>query len=67
MIALNLVAPIKLLRGFAGAMKEHRYGRIVNMASIAGRSIKGRTLCLQCDKKRDSWSDKYFGSRAGRI
>ena len=28
MIALNLVAPIKLLRGFAGAMKEHRYGKI---------------------------------------
>lgn len=34
MMAVNLIAPIKLLRGFTGAMKEHRYGRIVNIASI---------------------------------
>ena len=34
MMTVNLIAPIKLLRGFTGAMKEHRYGRIVNIASI---------------------------------
>ena len=34
MMALNLVAPIKLIRGFAGKMKENQYGRIVNIGSI---------------------------------
>ena len=34
MTALNLIAPIKLIRGFAGKMKENRYGRIVNIGSI---------------------------------
>ncbi|TRZ88538.1 MAG: SDR family oxidoreductase [Methanosarcinales archaeon] len=32
--AINLVAPIKLIRGFAGAMKRQKYGRIVNIGSI---------------------------------
>ena len=49
MINVNLVAPIKLLRGFTGAMKEHHYGRIVNIASIwaivskAGRCVYSAT------------------------
>ena len=34
MMALNLVAPIKLIRGFAGKMKENQYGRIANIGSI---------------------------------
>lgn len=34
MIAVNLIAPIKLLRGFTGEMKKRGYGRIVNIASI---------------------------------
>lgn len=41
MIATNLVAPIKLLRGFTGAMKEHHYGRIVNIGSIWAVVSKG--------------------------
>lgn len=49
MIQINLVAPIKLLRGFVGNMKEQKYGRIVNIGSIwavvskAGRSIYSAT------------------------
>lgn len=34
MISTNLVAPIKLLRGLIGGMKDNHYGRIVNIASI---------------------------------
>lgn len=41
MIATNLVAPIKLLRGLVGAMKEKQYGRIVNIASIWAVVSKG--------------------------
>ncbi|OLN32149.1 SDR family NAD(P)-dependent oxidoreductase [Desulfosporosinus metallidurans] len=31
---INLIAPIMLLRGFVGKMKEFRYGRIINIGSI---------------------------------
>lgn len=45
MIATNLIAPIKLLRGLVGSMKEKRYGRIVNIGSIwAVVSKSGRTV-----------------------
>lgn len=36
MIAINLTAPIKLLREFVGNMKQAQYGRIVNIGSIWG-------------------------------
>lgn len=41
MIQTNLVAPIKLLRGFTGEMKKHHYGRIVNIGSIWAVVSKG--------------------------
>lgn len=42
---INLISPIQLLRGFCGPMKEHRYGRIVNIGSIwAVVSKAGRTV-----------------------
>ena len=45
MIATNLIAPIKLLRGLVGSMKKKRYGRIVNIGSIwAVVSKSGRTV-----------------------
>lgn len=31
---INLIAPIKLIKGFIGKMKENNYGRIVNIGSI---------------------------------
>lgn len=45
MININLVAPIKIIRGFTETMKKNKYGRIVNIGSIwaivskPGRSI----------------------------
>lgn len=49
MMQVNLIAPIKLLRGFVGNMKKQKYGRIVNIGSIwavvskGGRSIYSAT------------------------
>lgn len=40
-MATNLVAPIKLLRGFVGNMKKNNYGRIINIASIWAVVSKG--------------------------
>jgi len=42
---VNLVSPLKLLRSFVPAMKESRYGRIVNIGSIWSIvSKRGRTV-----------------------
>lgn len=41
MMNVNLVAPIKLIRGFAAGMKERKYGRIVNIGSIWAVVSKG--------------------------
>lgn len=35
-IKVNLVAPLKLIRGLTSHMKKKRYGRIINISSIAG-------------------------------
>lgn len=49
MINVNLVAPMKLLRGMVGSMKAQHYGRIVNIGSIwasvskAGRCVYSAT------------------------
>lgn len=45
MIQVDLIAPIKLLRGLVPAMKERKYGRIVNIGSIwAAVSKPGRCI-----------------------
>ena len=41
MMQINLISPIRLLRGFVGKMKEKRYGRIVNFGSIWATVSKG--------------------------
>lgn len=49
MMNVNLIAPIRLIRGLVVPMKERRYGRIVNIASIwavvskAGRCVYSAT------------------------
>lgn len=41
MMATNLVAPIKIIRGLVGGMKQKKYGRIVNIGSIWAVVSKG--------------------------
>lgn len=45
MMEVNLIAPIRLIRGIVPNMKKQRYGRIVNIGSIWGLAGKpGRTV-----------------------
>lgn len=45
MLQVDLIAPIKLIRGFVGAMKKNGYGRIINIGSIwAAVSKPGRCI-----------------------
>lgn len=45
MINVNLIAPMKLIRGFVGGMKAQKYGRIINIGSIwAAVSKTGRCV-----------------------
>lgn len=41
MMSVNLLSPIRLLRGFVPYMKEQKYGRIVNIGSIWAVVSKG--------------------------
>lgn len=45
MMQVNLVSPLKILRAFVPAMKQKRYGRIVNIGSLWGIvSKRGRVV-----------------------
>ena len=45
MMNVNLIAPIRLIRGVVNNMKKQKYGRIVNVGSIWGLAGKpGRTV-----------------------
>ena len=42
---MNVIAPFKIISGVVEKMKQHKFGRIVNISSIWGqKSKKGRTL-----------------------
>ena len=44
MMNVNLISPLRLIRGFVPVMREYRFGRIVNIGSIWGVISKpGRT------------------------
>ena len=47
MMQINLISPIRLLRGFVGKMKEKRYGRITNTLAVelAPYNILVNTVC----------------------
>lgn len=41
-IQINLIAPIKIVRGFVGNMKKNKWGRIVNISSAFGVIARGK-------------------------
>jgi 3-oxoacyl-[acyl-carrier protein] reductase len=41
-IQVNLTAPIKLIRGLVGNMKENKWGRIINISSMFGVISRGK-------------------------
>jgi 3-oxoacyl-[acyl-carrier protein] reductase len=49
-IQVNLVAPIKLIRGIVGHMKQNRYGKIVNISSVFGIVSKEKRALYSATK-----------------
>ena len=49
-LQINLVAPLRLVRGLAPGMMERRYGRIVNISSIWSMVSKPRRITYAASK-----------------
>jgi 3-oxoacyl-[acyl-carrier protein] reductase len=49
-LQVNLIAPLRLIRGLAPAMMEQCYGRIVNISSIWGMVAKPRRVSYTLSK-----------------
>jgi 3-oxoacyl-[acyl-carrier protein] reductase len=49
-IQINLIAPIKLVRGFVGNMKKNKWGRIVNISSAFGIVARGKQVLYASTK-----------------
>ena len=49
-LQINLVAPLRLIRGLVPAMMERRYGRIVNISSIWSMVSKPRRITYAASK-----------------
>jgi len=47
---INLIAPIKLIRGFVGNMKKNKWGRIVNISSMFGIVARGKQVLYSASK-----------------
>lgn len=49
-IQVNLIAPIKLIRGVVGGMKSRKWGRIVNMSSAFGIVARAKQILYVATK-----------------
>ena len=49
-VQINLVAPIRLIRGFVGNMKENHWGRIINISSMFGTVARGKQVLYSATK-----------------
>jgi 3-oxoacyl-[acyl-carrier protein] reductase len=49
-LQVNLGAPLRLIRGLSGGMKERRYGRIVNLSSVWGSVSRLRRVTYSASK-----------------
>lgn len=49
-IQINLIAPIRLVRGFVGNMKKNKWGRIINVSSIFGIVARGKQVLYSASK-----------------
>jgi len=47
---VNLIAPIKIVRGFVGNMKQNKWGRIVNISSMFGVIARGKQTLYSSTK-----------------
>ncbi len=49
-IQVNLIAPIRLIRGFIGNMKKNKWGRIINISSAFGIVARGKQVLYSATK-----------------
>ncbi len=49
-IQINLIAPIRIVRGFVGNMKKNKWGRIVNTSSVFGVVARGKQVLYSASK-----------------
>jgi 3-oxoacyl-[acyl-carrier protein] reductase len=49
-VQINLVAPIRLIRGFVGNMKKNHWGRIINISSMFGIVARGKQVLYSATK-----------------
>lgn len=49
-IQINLIAPIRLIRGFVGNMKKNKWGRIINISSAFGIVARGKQVLYSSTK-----------------
>lgn len=49
-IQINLIAPIRLIRGHVGNMKKNKWGRIVNISSVFGIVARGKQVLYSATK-----------------
>ncbi|HWY80304.1 MAG TPA: SDR family NAD(P)-dependent oxidoreductase [Candidatus Sulfotelmatobacter sp.] len=49
-VQINLIAPIKIVRGFVGNMKKSKWGRIVTISSIFGIIARGKQVLYSSTK-----------------
>lgn len=47
---VNLIAPIRLVRGFVGNMKKNKWGRIINISSAFGIVARGKQVLYASTK-----------------
>lgn len=47
---VNLVAPIRLIRGFTEHMKENKWGKIINISSVFGIVARGKQVLYSATK-----------------
>lgn len=47
---VNLIAPIRLVRGFVGNMKKNKWGRIINISSMFGLIARGKQVLYSSTK-----------------
>ncbi len=47
---VNLIAPIRLVRGFVGNMKKNKWGRIINISSMFGVIARGKQVLYSSTK-----------------
>ncbi len=62
---INLISPIKIIKGFVGKMKEKKWGRIINISSIFGIVARGKQVLYASTKHGINGATKALALELG--